>query len=401
MANYDGVHAQEYTARGVKYVRLWWYIDQGSSRDTVSLGRRSKLTKTVINQHRKQKEKELALSPGRIGAGDAPTWGAWKKQYKAFRSDLADSSLKLIKQSCDYFAIWLKDKKIGDSTRIDQITRSDVAVFRKWLENQKAGDDVIKPLTVVKHMRNLSCMFGPNHGALKLDIVPFNPFDREKLAAKAKKKGHPDFTPEQIESLLDACPTTGWRSLVALCLYAGIRVGEGFELEWSDVAWGQGKLTICRGAVASTKKRERECKLEPELEKILLEGFEAGDANPVPVTRFNLNRNMKIIIKHAGLDLWVDPFHALRRWRDSTWKLTQPGFAVDEWLGHSAEVSREHYLSVPDHLYRPPERLDRIKGLISQLDDKSLDRIEKIANHLLSRIHSAQHRRNIDKSGVE
>ena len=62
------------------------------------------------------------------------------------------------------------------------------------------------------------------------------------------------------------------------------------------------------------------------------------------MSKNNLNRDMTAIIKRSGLEPWAEPFQALRRWRDSTWKLNYPGYVVDTWLGHGAEVSQEALL---------------------------------------------------------
>ncbi|MBL4701591.1 MAG: tyrosine-type recombinase/integrase [Phycisphaeraceae bacterium] len=112
-----------------------------------------------------------------------------------------------------------------------------------------------------------------------MDLIPFNPFDRESThVAMDGVKGHPDLTNEQITALIDACPSSTWRSTVALCIYAGLRIGETFIVQWDDVAWGNGKLLVTSEKQTGGKSRQRPVKMEQELEQVLLEGFEAGDS---------------------------------------------------------------------------------------------------------------------------
>ncbi len=386
MAEYDGVKVQEQKTRGEIYVHLWWYIGIGSKRSTCSLGRRSGLTKATINRARLAKEKELALQPGRIGAGQSPTWGSWVDQYLELRADLSVGSVRLVNQACDYLSAWLVKCKRGKQTRLDQLTRSDVARFRLWLSEQTVKKRAIQQTTVAKHISTLSTVFGSREGALKLDLIPYNPFDREKKSVKTETKGHPDFTPEQIEDLFNACPNTAWRSLVALCLLSGVRLGEALSLAWDDVQWGEGRFIATSQKLTGNKPKQRTVMMEPELEQVLLAGFEAGDQKPAAISSHNLTKNMKEIIKRAGMQPWKDSFHALRRWRDSTWKLKHPEYVVDAWLAHSAQVSREHYLTVPEHLYRPPGIADKIKA---RIDEMSADELEwflkKIEDHQAKR----------------
>lgn len=269
-------------------------------------------------------------------------------------------------------------KKSGDATKLDQITRADAAMFRQWLASRLVGDHRVSFQTVAKHIRLLNGVFGTKHGTLKLDLIPCNPFDKEQTyTVMGNPKSHPDLTPDQIVDLLDACNSSTWRSLVAICVYTGARVGETFILSWDDIKWGQGKIILTSEKITGSKPKRRTVMMVPELEKVLLEGFESGDLKPVTTSKNNLNRDMILTIERAGLEPWREPFQALRRWRDSTWKLVSPEYVVDSWLGHGAEVSRKHYLTVPDHLYRPLGKLDRIKTLINQLTE-----IETRANAL-------------------
>lgn len=352
MAEYNGVHVARYKVRGVMYVKLWWYVGQGSKRASLSLGRSKGWTKARLSKARLSQEKELALQPGRVGAGEAPTLKAWVEQWKANRSDLSKTSLRLVDRTVRMMEDFEHHgaRPFDPDRRIDRITRAEAAAWRAWLSKRTVPndpDELVSEATVCKYIRCASSLFGTRTGAASVDLIPFNPFDRLKKNAQTETKGHPTLTAQQEQSLLDACPSAEWRSLVALVLYAGLRIGETALVEWSDVKWGEGKLSVPK-----YKTRRRDCLMLPELEAVLLEGFDLSEGGRVvPLSRSNLNREMTKIIKRSGVEVWPEVFQALRRRRDVMWKQQYPEFIVDSWLGHSGQVSRDHYLTVPEDVY--------------------------------------------------
>lgn len=341
MADYDGVHVGKYKVRGVGYVRLWWYVGEGSKRHSSSLGPAKDWTKAKINRARLDKEKELAMQPGRVASGKAPTLKAWWEQWKQ-EADVTASTIALMQATIDKLVAF----GIPLDRRIDKISRSEAASWRAWLADQGVSE-----ATVCKHVRCASSLFGERNGAASLDLIPYNPFSRLKKNVKTATKGYPDLTEANVSALLDACPSPAWRAMVGLTLHAGVRRGEAMAMRWTDVLWDKGRLRV-PNIKTSGGTTSRDCRMEPELERLLLSCFESAEGDRVvALPESNLNRGMLRIIKRAGMDAWREPFHALRRRRASLWKLAYPAYVVDAWMGHSAAVSREHYLSVPEDLY--------------------------------------------------
>ena len=100
------------------------------------------------------------------------------------------------------------------------------------------------------------------------------------------------------------------------------------------------------------KHRRRAVPIVPKPMAILQDAFDAaeeGQKRVVSLSRNNLHRG-------NAIDPWKDLFQALRRSCDTELKQTYSTYAVDAWLGHSRQVSENHYLMIPDDLW------DRVAG---------------------------------------
>ena len=92
----------------------------------------------------------------------------------------------------------------------------------------------------------------------------------------------------------------------------------------------------------------------PQLLTILQDGFDAakeGQERIVGRSQNNLQRDFEVIVARAGMAPWASPFQVLRSSRETEWSERFPGHVVAQWMGHSENVSRKHYLQVPDHFY--------------------------------------------------
>jgi len=393
MAEYNGVHINYRTVRGVKYAGLWWYVGEGSKRDTKALGPAKGWTKAKLNQARLKQERELALQPGRVGAGEAPTVEAWVEQWKENRSDLSEASVKLIDQTLKRLGQFKYHgmHPFAPDRRIDKITRAEAAAFRADLAGQG-----ISEATVCKIIRCASSLFGTRTGAASLDLIPFNPFGRLKKNTTQPVKGYPELSEEDEDRLIESALSPAWRAWMALTLLAGTRRAEPTAMLWSRVQWGQGKIEIPNLKTSRDNLTWRTCKMEPRLERVLLdchEQAETGEDRIVPLALHNTTRDFNAIVKRAGLKPWDEAFKACRRRRVSLWRSKYPATWVSIWMGHSQAVSDEHYASVPADAYvEQPETLRRIIAKLSKLTEPELQQAETL-------LDSAQHRRNKASKG--
>ncbi len=188
------------------------------------------------------------------------------------------------------------------------------------------------------------------------DLLIFNPFDRLKVRPPKPDKNWHYVTLGQLDRLLDACPSLGWKMLISLCRLAGLRRGEALDLPWSAVDWHSRILTVFASKTERHGGNKRVVPIQPKLLALLTD----AKANAPPeedricggVSRHCLWRNFQVIRKHAGLAHWEDAFQVMRRNCETDWAQHFPQYAVSEWIGHDITVSAVHYLAVPMELYQ-------------------------------------------------
>ena len=67
----------------------------------------------------------------------------------------------------------------------------------------------------------------------------------------------------------------------------------------------------------------------------------------------NVRRKLLAIIKEAKLQPWEDIFQTLRRSCETHFvSLGHPAHAVSNWLGHSSQVSKDHYLMITSDAFQ-------------------------------------------------
>src|SRR5262245_39027585 len=101
--------------------------------------------------------------------------------------------------------------------------------------------------------------------AIEHDLLLFNPFDRLKVRAPKPDKNWHYVSRADLDKLLAACKSTGWKALIALCRLAGLRRGEALSLRWSGVDWQNRRLTI----FAEKTGLKRTVPLDPKLYALL------------------------------------------------------------------------------------------------------------------------------------
>ena len=107
------------------------------------------------------------------------------------------------------------------------------------------------------------------------DLILFNPFDRLKVGAPKPDKDWHYVSLAELDKLLDASKTVGWKTLIALCRLAGLRRGETLALPWTGVDWQARRLTV----YAEKTGAKRIVPIDPKLYPILLAAFtNAGEA---------------------------------------------------------------------------------------------------------------------------
>lgn len=335
------------TGKRYTYYQLRWFGADGK-RYSQNLGRVGELSKRQAEKLRQAKELELRQRPGLASPGRIPTLAGFLETYiESRRSELASGSLELHEHTAKYLKGYF-----GDERRLDQITRYDAREFKTALAKgqlaklNKRVFKTISPQTVDQHVRNARTMF---NRAVDDDLIMYNPFDRLAGGLPAVEKDWHYVTIDELNKLLAACPNQAWRTLLGLCRLAGLRQGEALSLRWSDVDWSKARLTVW----AQKTKRRRVVPIAPELQPILRDAVQqAPEGEPLLVHGLvaqNVWRDFGVIRKRAGVPKYAKWCHTLRKNRESDWVAAGfPFHVVVEWMGHSDEVARQHYLRVND-----------------------------------------------------
>ncbi len=317
--------------------------DLSGRRRKRSLGPKAGLSRRQANKLCQNLENTLNKKPGMADAAKAPALGIFADSYINSRTDLKAGTLYLHRLTRRYLIEFF-----GEQTRIDQITRAGARDWQTALSKGQFSDD--RPMaapTVRGHIVNAKAMF---RRGLDDDLILFNPFDKVTVSLPKIEKDWHYVSLDELDKLMDACKTVGWKTFIALCRLAGLRRGEALSLPWSSVDWMHRRLTV----FAEKTGDKRIVPIEPKLYQILCVALEHVSANQMRVCDVSphcLWRNFTVIRERAGLPAWDDAFQVMRRNCETDWANRFPQHVVSEWLGHNITVSAEHYLAVPAELY--------------------------------------------------
>lgn len=177
----------------------------------------------------------------------------WKRDYGS--KELAPSTYKrycrmLETRLLPYFGHFYINKiKPTDIMKFYDLLEKDTQLVRKKGNN---GSKTRKPLsgkTILEHHRLLRAML---HKAVYWQLVVSNPAERVQLpkARKPKRKSYDD---EQTKILLEnlellSSEDTKYKVAIILTVFTGVRLGELMGLEWQDVDFKNGIISINRSS---------------------------------------------------------------------------------------------------------------------------------------------------------
>ena len=224
-------------------------------------GKPIKKTKTV---HGTKKEAEIELAKfvadvqnGLVAEGKSLKFSEfaeiWKKNYGS--KELAPSTYKryyrmLETRLLPYFGHFYVNKiKPTDIMQFYDLLSKDTQLVRKKNNN---GNKTLKPLsgkTILEHHRLLRAML---HKAVYWQIIVSNPAERVQppKARKPKRKYYDD---NQCKILLENLEQLSkeqikYKTAIILTVFTGVRLGELMGLEWSDIDFRNGIISINRSS---------------------------------------------------------------------------------------------------------------------------------------------------------
>ncbi|QDU55774.1 tyrosine-type recombinase/integrase [Aeoliella mucimassa] len=198
--------------------------------------------------------------------------------------------------------------------------------------------------------------------AVRRRVIDESPFaDMKATSVTANRKRDYFVTSEEADAMLEACPDTQWKLIIALSRYGGLRCpSEHLALTWGDVDWKRKRIRVRSPKTAHHDGHEERImplfpQLQPYLEAAWQELIDSEDFTPeaqptseLPViTRYrdsnsNLRTQLLRIIKRAGLVAWPKLFQNMRATRATELAKEHPGHVAATWLGHSTKVADKH-----------------------------------------------------------
>lgn len=170
--------------------------------------------------------------------------------------------------------------------------------------------------------------------AVREEHIAANPFRHEKCQMVRCAKDWPYWTDEMMAKLDAACPSLGWRRMMALCRRTGLRSFEARKLAWSDI----------NGDSASVVGKGGELRKFPLVERVrtLLTPVDgAGPCDTLPKGS-DISRMAAIIAERAGFPK-TSPLHDLRKSCCMDMVRRFGARRAGYVLGHTLAVSMEHY----------------------------------------------------------
>ena len=215
----------------------------------------------------------------------------WKRDYGS--KELAPSTYKrycrmLETRLLPYFGHFYINKiKPTDIMKFYDLLEKDTQLVRKKGNN---GSKTKKPLsgkTILEHHRLLRAML---HKAVYWQLIVANPAERVQppKARKPKRKSYDDEQTKILLENLELLPSedTKYKVAIILTVFTGVRLGELMGLEWQDVDFKNGIISINRSSqyladmgvftkVPKTESSIREIAI-PEFIISLLEEYKLG-----------------------------------------------------------------------------------------------------------------------------
>lgn len=251
-------------------------------------GKPIKKTKTV---HGTKKEAEIELAKfvadvqnGMVIEGKALKFSEfteiWKRDYGS--KELAPSTYKrycrmLETRLLPYFGHFYVNKiKPTDIMQFYDLLSKDTQLIRK---KDNGGNKTLKPLsgkTILEHHRLLRAML---HKAVYWQVIVSNPAERVQ-PPKAKKPKRKYYDDDQCKVLLENLEQLDeeqikYKTAIILTVFTGVRLGELMGLEWNDIDFRNGIVSINRSSqyLADTGVFTKVPKTESSIREVAIPDF--------------------------------------------------------------------------------------------------------------------------------
>jgi integrase len=319
-------------------------------------------------QDKSTKDKRLAISLAnemyrqakrRVDDPEAPPAQMSLRQYvdmfvRMRQPDVAGKTISTYKDTIKYILGFFGEDYPLNAVMPMQVQEFKSALARGKLAYLMAGKKKLNAVSVNSHMTRARAVF--SFAVKRLRILPENPFSGTVDTITRSKRWY-YVTPDELNALLEAA-TDNYRSMIALCRLAGLRRLEALNVQWIDIDFEKNRLRVVGDADWQPKSRKtRFIPICLELRNILLDAYNR-DKNKAglicsPKKEDSLYRDIKATIQRAGLIVWKQPFHTMRKNCITDWVVAgNPIHAVKEWAGHAdIKTTQKYYLQVSEAVY--------------------------------------------------
>jgi integrase len=240
----------------------------------------------------------------------------------------------------------------GASRPLKGVSKEDAANWRQELVNGGLADATVRKYTgYAKHFFSV---------AVERDLLSASPFSKLVSGSVGNDDRQCLVSLDATYRLIDTCPNSDWRLIVALSRFGGLRCpSEHLKLRWCDIDWERGLMTVTSPKTKKQGKPKRLVPIFKELRPFLDESFELAE----PGSEFVMNRyrspsgayirkHLEVLIERAGLTQWPRITHNLRASRQTELERNNPTHVVCAIMGNTPAVAHRHYLqtSVDDLL---------------------------------------------------
>jgi len=276
---------------------------------------------------------------------------------------------------------WKQTQQVLDeffcNRNLRDISHDDAAKFRRWMDGKAFAENYKRT-----HIGVTKMFF---NAAKRRKLIDENPFEFQKASLVLDRSRDFFLTRANAMKIIDACPDSQWRLIVALWRFAGLRKMEIFQLRWEHVLWDKGRMLV---TIPKTRHHEgKETRFVPigDILPWLEQSFnEAPEGSQRLITRFtesnvNLAKPFEKIITVAGLTIWPKLIQNLRASCETDWlDAGNPAHVVAKWIGHSVKVQNDNYAQVDDHHFdqfntksKLVQSAEKLEKLATTADDSS------------------------------
>lgn len=259
----------------------------------------------------------------------------WEAEYYELKPTTQSSKRQARRRFFEYF---------DETTNVEAITKQEATRFVGYLGEQmgeasRAG--------IVRDVRRVF------NWAKDVGLVERNPFDGVRRGSFLNKSREYYVPLTDYEKMLDAAPSQIWRVVLALYRIGGLRYEEALRVEWRDVDFVGRRLLV--HSPKTERYRGRESRVIPlfpqlytELETLWNETPEGGSPYVISSNRSTIRKHVDRIVFYAGLNRWDRLIQNLRSSRAIEIARDFGELAESEWIGHSPQTARNHYLHLLD-----------------------------------------------------